>query len=57
MHVLAETPALLPQGIALFDSIVEGPLVASDEFPAPPEALRNPPKVGDGAADDGLNLD
>lgn len=57
VHVLAETIALLPHGIALLDSIVEGPLVAADELPVPPEALRKPPKAGDGSADDPLDLD
>ncbi|MGQ0464564.1 MAG: type ISP restriction/modification enzyme [Sporichthyaceae bacterium] len=50
--VLRATLALLPEGNALLDQIVAGPLVAADELPAPPDALRQPPsgKAGQGGA-------
>lgn len=49
---LRETLAMMPSGAALLDQIVDGPLVAADELPQPPAALRQPPKtngVDDGA--------
>jgi hypothetical protein len=40
---IRETLALLPHGVALLDEIVAGPLIAADELPPVPDALRKPP--------------
>ncbi|MBC9820519.1 type ISP restriction/modification enzyme [Terrabacter sp. MAHUQ-38] len=45
---LRETIACVPEGVALLDEIVAGPLVAADELPAVPPALRQPPKAKPG---------
>lgn len=50
--VLQETLRLQPDGIALLDEVVAGPLIAADELPSVPPALRQPPKAGKGSADD-----
>ncbi|WP_140744121.1 type ISP restriction/modification enzyme [Pedococcus bigeumensis] len=47
---IKETVALVPAGIALLDEIVTGPLVAADELPPVPDALRQPPKAAKVAA-------
>jgi type I restriction-modification system DNA methylase subunit len=44
--VIRETLSLVPQGVALLDEIVAGPLVGADELPPIPELLRQPPKAG-----------
>lgn len=55
---LKETFAMLPTGVALLDEIVAGPLIAADQLPEPPAALRKPPKTSGGDAvlfsDEGL---
>ncbi|MFL0411135.1 type ISP restriction/modification enzyme [Microbacterium paludicola] len=51
---LKETLAMLPGGVALLDDIAAGPLVSADELPAPPAALRQPPKTGAGGHGDAL---
>ncbi|MGA6126523.1 MULTISPECIES: type ISP restriction/modification enzyme [unclassified Microbacterium] len=45
---IRETLAELPDGIALLDEIVAGPLISAEELPAPPAALRQPPKTNGG---------
>lgn len=47
---IKETLALVPAGVALLDEIVAGPLIAADELPAVPDALRQPPKPGKAGA-------
>ena len=47
---IKETLALVPDGIALLDEIIAGPLIAADELPPVPDALRQPPKPGKAAA-------
>jgi hypothetical protein len=49
---IKETLAMVPDGIALLDELVAGPLIAIDELPPVPPALRQPPKAGKGSADD-----
>ena len=44
------TLALVPNGVALLDEIVAGPLIAADDFPAVPDALRQPSKPNKDAA-------
>ena len=44
------TLALVPDGIALLDEIVAGPLIAADDLPRVPDALRQPPATGKAAA-------
>jgi hypothetical protein len=56
VHVITETVAHLPQGRALLDAIMEGPLIYADQLPQPPEWLRRPPDAGAGGAED-LGLD
>ncbi len=41
---IRETLSLIPRGIALLDEILAGPLVAADELPPVPDALRKPPR-------------
>jgi len=43
VSVLRETLSLIPKGVGLLDEIVGGPLIAADELPAVPQALRKPP--------------
>lgn len=45
--VIKESLALRPVGVALLDEIVAGVLLAADDMPDPPAALRQPPKRGD----------
>lgn len=54
VHVLTETIALIPTGVALLDEIMAGPLISADELPEPPAHLRKPPKAGD--SEDELDL-
>ena len=42
---IRETLTLIPDGVALLDEIVAGPLITADELPAVPDALRKPPKT------------
>lgn len=49
------TLALVPNGIALLEQIIAGPLIAADELPVVPAALRKPPS-GRSAADEGEGL-
>lgn len=44
--VIRETLAMLPDGVALLDEIVAGPLIAADDLPPVPPGLRQPPKAG-----------
>lgn len=46
---IKETLVRLPAGIALLDEIVAGPLIAADELPPVPPALRQPPTSGKAA--------
>ena len=46
------TLALLPDGIALLDEIVAGPIIPADELPSVPPALRQPPKAGKASAEE-----
>ncbi|WFN93801.1 type ISP restriction/modification enzyme [Gordonia sihwensis] len=43
---LKGTLVRVPQGIALLEQIVNGPLVSANELPAVPDALRKPPTGG-----------
>lgn len=43
--VIRETLALVPHGVGLLDEIVTGPLIAAEDFPRVPDALRQPPKA------------
>jgi hypothetical protein len=45
VHVLTETLELQRVGAGLLDQVVGGPLIAADELPEPPAALRQPPAV------------
>jgi hypothetical protein len=47
---ITETLARVPAGVALLDEIVAGPLIAADELPTVPDALRQPPKPGKAGA-------
>lgn len=49
---LKETLVLVPDGIALLDEIIAGPLIAADDLPPVPPALRQPPKVGRNSTQD-----
>ncbi|MGW6035039.1 type ISP restriction/modification enzyme [Gordonia terrae] len=57
---LRETLAIVPNGIALLEEIIAGPLIAADELPTVPDSLRKPPigKAADGQVeltfDDGM---
>jgi len=42
---IKESLAMIPDGIALLEEIVSGPLIDGDELPVAPEALRKPPSV------------
>lgn len=50
--VIRETLAMLPDGVALLDEIVAGPLIAADDLPTVPPALRQPPKAGRSTSQD-----
>jgi hypothetical protein len=52
---IKETLVIVPDGIALLERIIAGPLVAAEELPAVPAALRKPPS-GKVAADRGEGL-
>lgn len=55
---IGETLAVIPDGIALLNEILTGPLIAADELPPVPDALRQPPKPGKaGAGQDGFGFD
>lgn len=41
---IKETLAIVPDGIALLEQIIAGPLIPADELPPVPDALRKPPK-------------
>lgn len=45
---IRQTLAVVPDGIALLNEIVAGPLISAEELPAPPAALRQPPKTKEG---------
>lgn len=49
---IKETLAMIPDGVALLDEIVAGPLTRADELPAVPAALRLPPKGAVSVNDD-----
>lgn len=50
---IKETLAIVPDGIALLEQIIAGPLIRADELPPVPDALRKPPKGGK-SSDDAL---
>jgi len=52
VSAIKETLAVVPDGIVLLDEVVAGPLIASDELPLVPPALRQPPKARKKSADD-----
>lgn len=43
---IRETLALMPDGVAILEQVLAGPLIAADELPPVPDALRQPPKNG-----------
>jgi hypothetical protein len=43
VSAIKHTLAMIPDGIALLDEIVAGPLIGADELPPVPAALREPP--------------
>jgi len=45
VSAIRETLALIPDGVALLDEIISGPLVAAAEFPPIPGTLRQPPQA------------
>lgn len=45
--VLKESLAMVPEGVTLLGNILAGPLIAANELPTPPDALRKPPKAGE----------
>ena len=47
---IRETLSLVPDGIALLEEIIAGPLIATDELPTVPDALRKPPPTAKSAA-------
>jgi hypothetical protein len=49
---IKETLAMIPDGVALLDEIVAGPLIRADELPPVPAALRQPPKGAGQVNDD-----
>ena len=51
---LRESLALVPDGIALLEKILDGPLIAASELPPIPDALRKPPKTRAGGDADTL---
>lgn len=54
---IKESLTLIPAGVALLEQIIAGPLIAADELPAVPDALRKPPKAGKTEGQDGLVFD
>lgn len=46
---IKETLALVPDGIALLEEIIAGPLIAADKLPPVPDALRKPPATAKSA--------
>lgn len=50
---IKETLVMIPDGVALLDEIVAGPLIRADELPPVPPALRQPPKTKAQADADG----
>ena len=52
LAVLDQTVELRGVGVDLLDRVMQGPLIAADELPSPPDWLRQPPSVarGGGAA-------
>lgn len=52
---IKETLAIVPDGVALLEEIIAGPLITAEELPAVPDPLRQPPKTKPGGmADAGL---
>ncbi|WP_040283600.1 type ISP restriction/modification enzyme [Tessaracoccus massiliensis] len=57
---IKQTLALIPEGVTLLEAIIAGPLIAADDLPPVPAALRKPPtgKAADGqdefTFDDGM---
>lgn len=49
---IKETLVMIPDGVALLDEIVAGPLITADELPPVPAALRQPPKGAVSVNDD-----
>lgn len=49
---IKETLAIVPDGVALLEEIIAGPLITAGELPAVPPALRQPPKTKPGGLDD-----
>jgi hypothetical protein len=49
---IRETLALVPHGVAVLDEILAGPLIAADELPPVPDALRKPPGRNAGPSTD-----
>lgn len=45
VSAIKQTLARLPEGVALLDEIVAGPLVSANDLPPVADALRQPPKV------------
>jgi hypothetical protein len=45
LTMLTRTLELQPRGVELLDRILEGPLIAASDLPAPPAHLREPPQV------------
>ena len=54
---IKETLAILPDGIALLEEIIAGPLIAATELPAAPDALRKPPTRKASAGQDEFAFD
>jgi hypothetical protein len=50
--VLRETLSMIPAGTALLTEIISGPLIAADELPPVPDALRKPPTSKSPGADE-----
>ncbi|MDF9716629.1 hypothetical protein INN71_04060 [Nocardioides sp. ChNu-153] len=51
---IKETLAIVPDGIALLEQILAGPLIPADELPPVSDALRKPPKGGTSSDDAAL---
>lgn len=51
---IKETLAIVPDGIALLERIIAGPLIPAEELPPVPDALRKPPKGGTSSDDAAL---
>ncbi len=54
---IKETLAIAPDGVALLDQIIVGELIAADELPAVPAALRQPPTGKAAEAQDEFTFD